>query len=70
MKYPVSRKRMVIDCIHYCSSSLIMKNRKIYSRIAEKMFDSIMHTRGDGFLDFFILRKRQGEDRIMKRYEK
>ena len=22
MKYPESKKRMIIDCIHYCSSSL------------------------------------------------
>ena len=27
MKYPESYKRLVIDCIHYCSSSIIAKNR-------------------------------------------
>lgn len=26
MKYPTSRKRMVMDCIHYCSSSIIARN--------------------------------------------
>ena len=28
MQYPYSTKRMIIDCIHYCSSSIIAKNRK------------------------------------------
>lgn len=27
MKYPTSKKRMVIDCIHYCSSCQIAKNK-------------------------------------------
>lgn len=27
MQYPESKKRLVIDCIHYCSSSFIAKNR-------------------------------------------
>ena len=27
MQYPTSRKRLVMDCIHYCSSSQIAKNR-------------------------------------------
>ena len=26
MAYPESRKRLILDCIHYCSSSLIAKN--------------------------------------------
>lgn len=31
MEYPVSSKRKVIDCIHYCSSSFISKNKKYIS---------------------------------------
>lgn len=27
MKYPSSKKRLVIDCIHYCSSSILAGNR-------------------------------------------
>lgn len=27
MEYPISRKRMVVDCIHYCSSSILAGNR-------------------------------------------
>lgn len=26
MKYPTSKKRLVIDCIHYCSSSILSRN--------------------------------------------
>lgn len=26
MEYPISRKRMVVDCIHYCSSSILAGN--------------------------------------------
>ena len=28
MKYPVSNKRLLIDCIHYVSSSILSKNKK------------------------------------------
>lgn len=27
MKYPISKKRMLIDCIHYCSSSMLSNNK-------------------------------------------
>lgn len=27
MRYPVSKKRLVIDCVHYCSSSIIAGNK-------------------------------------------
>lgn len=27
MQYPTSKKRLIVDCIHYCSSSQIAKNR-------------------------------------------
>jgi glycosyltransferase involved in cell wall biosynthesis len=27
MQYPESKKRLVVDCIHYCSSSIIAKNK-------------------------------------------
>lgn len=32
LKYPASKKRMVIDCIHYCSSSQIAKDRGYVSK--------------------------------------
>lgn len=27
MRYPESRKRKIVDCIHYCSSSQIAKDK-------------------------------------------
>lgn len=27
MQYPESKKRLIVDCIHYCSSSIIAKNK-------------------------------------------
>ena len=27
MQYPISKKRMIVDCIHYCSSSILAGNR-------------------------------------------
>lgn len=37
MEYPVSKKRMVIDCIHYCSSSFLAKNRKFVQESPQKL---------------------------------
>lgn len=56
MKYPVSRKRMVIDCIHYCSSSLIMKNRK-YIQESPKKCLTVLCTPGGWLLTFYIKKK-------------
>lgn len=28
MQYPMSKKRLIVDCIHYCSSSQIAKNKR------------------------------------------
>lgn len=28
MQYPTSKKRMIIDCIHYCSSSILSHNKR------------------------------------------
>jgi len=37
IQYPVSTKRMVIDCIHYSSSSIISKNRRFVSESPQKL---------------------------------
>lgn len=37
MQYPVSQKRMIIDCIHYCSSSQIAKNRNYIKESPRKI---------------------------------
>jgi hypothetical protein len=36
MQYPLSKKRMVIDCIHYCSSSFLAKNRSFINESPKK----------------------------------
>ena len=37
MRYPTSRKRKIIDCIHYCSSSVLAGNRHYLSESPEKL---------------------------------
>ena len=37
MKYPESKKRLIIDCIHYCSSSLIAKNKLFIKESPKKL---------------------------------
>lgn len=37
MKYPTSKKRMVVDCIHYCSSSQIARNRHYIRESPKKL---------------------------------
>ena len=37
MQYPQSKKRLVIDCVHYVSSSLIAKNRRFIQESPRKL---------------------------------
>ena len=37
LQYPVSRKRTLIDCIHYCSISLLSHNRHFISESPKKL---------------------------------
>ncbi len=37
MTYPESRKRLVVDCIHYCSSSMIAKNKAYIKESPRKL---------------------------------
>ena len=37
MQYPTSRKRLIQDCIHYCSSSQIAKNRRYIQESPRKL---------------------------------
>lgn len=43
MQYPTSKKRLIIDCIHYCSSSQIAKNRN-YIRESPKKLLTVLCT--------------------------
>ena len=37
MQYPESKKRLIVDCIHYCSSSIIAKNRSYINESPRKI---------------------------------
>ena len=37
MEYPTSRKRKIIDCIHYCSSSILAGNRHFVRESPQKV---------------------------------
>lgn len=41
MMYPLSKKRIFIDCIHYVSSSIISKNRKLIKESPKKILTII-----------------------------
>ena len=59
MQYPESRKRQVIDCIHYCSSSIIDGNRN-YVKESPKRLLTVVCT-PIGFM-LTILIKRKAKD--------
>lgn len=41
MQYPISTKRLVMDCIHYCSSSFIIKNTEYVKESPRKLLTVI-----------------------------
>ena len=42
MQYPYSTKRLVIDCIHYVSSSLIAGNKKFIAESPKKLLTCVV----------------------------
>lgn len=59
MQYPTSKKRLIRDCIHYCSSSQIAKN-KSYIRESPKKFLTVLCT-PMGWLLTYVVRKKANE---------
>lgn len=59
MQYPESFKRLVIDCIHYCSSSVIAKNRHCISESPRRLLTVLCMPAG--WLLSLYIRKRAGE---------
>lgn len=41
MQYPESKKRMVVDCIHYCSSSFLSGDKHFVSHSPKKMLTAL-----------------------------
>lgn len=56
MTYPVSTKRLVIDCIHYCSSSQIAKNHAYVKESPQKLL-TVLCTPLGWLLTAFIKKK-------------
>lgn len=56
MTYPDSTKRLVVDCIHYCSSSIISKNRS-YIKESPKKILTVLCTPFGFLLTIYIKRK-------------
>lgn len=60
MKYPISKKRLIIDCIHYCSSSQIAKNRR-YIQESPRKFLTVLCT-PVGWMLTAVIRKKAKEN--------
>lgn len=60
MQYPTSRKRMIIDCIHYCSSSQIARNRNYIKESPRKLLTVLCIPAGKVLT--YLIRKRKYSD--------
>ncbi len=56
MTYPTSRNRLFVDCVHYCSSSVIAKNRN-YIKESPRKFLTVLCTPAGCLLTGLIKRK-------------
>lgn len=61
MQYPTSKKRLIIDCIHYCSSSQIAKNKNYIQESPRKILTILCTPLGWG-LTMIIRMKTLGSD--------
>lgn len=59
MEYPTSRKRKIIDCIHYCSSSILAGNRHFLSESPGKLMTFFCSPLG--WILAFIVKKKARE---------
>ena len=56
MQYPTSKKRLIKDCIHYCSSSQIAKNKN-YIRESPRKLLTVLCTPMGWILTMVVKRK-------------
>lgn len=56
MQYPQSTKRMLVDCVHYVSSSILSQNKKFISESPKKILTVLAIPFG-GVLTLFIKKK-------------
>lgn len=59
MQYPTSRKRLFIDCIHYCSSSIIAGNSHYILESPQKLLTAVCSP--FGWLLTCLVKKKAGE---------
>lgn len=59
MQYPESTKRMIVDCIHYCSSSFLSKDRQFISQSPKKLLTVLCAPAG--WILSCITRKKAGK---------
>ena len=55
MQYPESKKRLIVDCIHYCSSSFLCKNKRYVTESPRKLL-AILCTIPGWLLSYYIRR--------------
>ena len=56
MRYPTSTKRLILDCIHYCSSSQISKNKEYIKESPRKLL-TVLCTPAGWALTAYIKKK-------------
>ena len=59
MQYPESKKRLIIDCIHYCSSSQIAHNRNYIKESPQKLLTVICTPLGWGLTKLIGIKARK-----------
>lgn len=59
MEHPHSKKRLIVDCVHYCSSSFIAKNRKFIKESPRK-FLTVLCTIPGYILSLITKKKAKG----------
>ena len=52
MRYPESSKRLVVDCIHYCSSSILSKNKRYLVESPKKLLTLLCSPLGWALLKY------------------
>ena len=61
MTYPTSRNRLFVDCVHYCSSSVIAKNRNYIKESPRKFLTVLCTPMGWLLTQFIRLKGRKNE---------
>ena len=61
MQYPISQKRLIQDCIHYCSSSQIAKNKR-YIRESPRKILTVLCTPAGWILTLLVRKKAREQD--------